>query len=248
MQFIFIDETGNSGLDLDNTEQPYHILFGVIIEHKLLPTIQNELLEISKQYYPDIYDKSNFEFKGFDLYKGKSFNKNKNVEERIEITLKIFNIFNKYKLKTITTIIDKQRLKAKYKVPMHPHHLAFRLMVEKFEKYLIPNDKFGLMVCDEIKEHEQSLIEDLELFKKEGTSIGNYDNTIPKNILDSVHYVKSHNSLGIQLCDVGTYFIGKYRRMQIKENGLKQSLTRSEIQIKEMIEKSLKNRDVKIFL
>ena len=95
MQFIFIDETGNSGLDLDNLEQPYHILFGVVIEHKLLPTIQNELLKIAKQYYPDIYDKSNFEFKEFDLYKGKSFNKNKNVDERIEITLKILNCLKK---------------------------------------------------------------------------------------------------------------------------------------------------------
>ena len=27
MQFIFIDETGNSGFDLDNEEQPFHILF-----------------------------------------------------------------------------------------------------------------------------------------------------------------------------------------------------------------------------
>lgn len=26
MQFIFIDETGNSGFDLDNEEQPFHIL------------------------------------------------------------------------------------------------------------------------------------------------------------------------------------------------------------------------------
>ena len=247
MQFIFIDETGNSGLDLDNIEQPFHILFGVIIEHKLLLTIQNELLEISKQYYPDIYEKSNFEFKGFDLFKGKSFNKNKTVEKRIEITQKILNIFNKYKLKTITTIIDKKKLKTKYSTPEHPHQLAFKFMVERFEKYLDKNDKLGLMVCDEIKEHEQNLIEDLELFKKEGTSIGNYDNTIPKNILDSVHYVKSHNSLGIQLCDVGTYFVGKYWRIQIKQNSLKEELSRSETQIKNMIERNLIDREIKVF-
>ena len=110
MQFIFIDETGNSGFDLDNEEQPFHILFGVIIEHKLLQTIQLELSSIAKEHYVE-FEKSDFEFKGFDLYKGKSFNKNKKVDERIEITEKIFNLFSKYKLKTITTIIDKRNLK-----------------------------------------------------------------------------------------------------------------------------------------
>lgn len=246
MQFIFIDETGNSGFDLDNIEQPYHILFGVIIEHKLLPTIQEELSNIAKEHYEE-YDKSDFEFKGFDLYKGKSFNKDKKVNERIEITEKIFNIFLKYNLKTITTIIDKQNLKRKYKNPMHPHQLALRFMVEKFENYLIENDKYGLMVCDEIKEHEQSLIEDLESFKRQGTAIGNHQNTICQNILDSVHYVKSHNSWGIQLSDVGTYFVGKYYRIKIKENSSQEQLTRAEEQIKDMIEKHMLDRIIKIF-
>lgn len=242
MQFIFIDETGNSGFDLDNDEQPFHILFGVIIEHKLLPTIQNELLDIAKEHYEN-FDKSDFEFKGFDLFKGKSFNKDKKVDERIDITEKILQIFLKYELKTITTIIDKNTLKRKYTNPMHPHQLAFRFMVEKFESYLIENNRYGLMVCDEIKEHEQSLIEDLESFKRQGTSIGNYENVVCQNILDSVHYVKSHNSLGIQLCDVGTYFMGKYWRILIK----KDELTRVEMQIKEMVEKYLKNDIRKVF-
>lgn len=246
MQFIFIDETGNSGFDLDNAEQPFHILFGVIIEHKLLPTIQNELLHIAKEHY-ESFDQSDFEFKGFDLYKGKSFNKNKKVDERIAITEKLLDIFLKYQLKTITIIINKKLLKSKYKNPMHPHQLAFRFMVEKFESYLIENQKFGLMVCDEIKEHEQSLIEDLESFKRQGTSIGSYDNIVPQNILDSVHYVKSHNSWGIQLCDVGTYFVGKYFKLLIKQNALKEELSRSESQIKEMVEKNLVEREIKIF-
>lgn len=245
MQFIFIDETGNSGFDLDNVEQPFHILFGVIIEHKLLPMIQNELIQIAKDFYEDS-DKSDFEFKGFDLYKGKSFNKNKKVVERIAITEKIFSIFSRHNLKTITIIIDKQNLKKRYKNPMHPHQLAFRFMVERFEIYLIQSKKYGLMVCDEIKEHEQSLIEDLESFKRQGTSMGSCENIV-QNILDSVHYVKSHNSLGIQLSDVGTYFVGKYFRLLIKQNSLKEELTRSEKQINEMIEKNLIDREIKIF-
>lgn len=53
MQFIFIDETGNSGFDLDNEEQPFHILFGVIIEHRLLQTIQIELSTIAKEHYEE---------------------------------------------------------------------------------------------------------------------------------------------------------------------------------------------------
>jgi hypothetical protein len=246
MQFIFIDETGNSGFDLDNEEQPFHILFGVVIEHRTLPTIQNELLRIAKDHY-ESFDKSDFEFKGFDLYKGKAFNKNKKVDERIAITEKVFEIFRKYELKTITIIIDKQHLKNKYKNPMHPHQLAFRFMVEKFESYLIENQKFGLMVCDEIKEHEQSLIEDLESFKRQGTSIGSYDNIVPQNILDSVHYVKSHNSWGIQLSDVGTYFVSKYFRLLIKQNTQHEELSRSEQQIKEMVEKNLIGREIKVF-
>ena len=47
----------------------------------------------------------------------------------------------------------------------------------------------------------------------------------------------------IQLCDVGTYFMGKYWRILIK----KDNLTRAEIQIKEMVEKYLKNDIRKVF-
>ena len=233
MQFIFIDETGNSGRDLTNAEQPFHILVGVVIPHMALAQVQQQMFEIAKEYYRDDFEKADFEFKGFDLFKGHHLNKDKKVQERIAVAEKIFGIVKSSDFKVIATCIDKQKLHDKYKDPAHPHHLAFRFMIEAFEKHLLELDKWGLMVCDEIKEHEQSLIEDLETVKRQGSSV---------SILDSVHYVKSHNSWSIQLSDVVTYFIGRYVKSQTK-----QELTRSDEQIKNMVEGSLKNYEIKTF-
>ncbi len=232
MQFIFIDETGNSGRDLTNSEQPFHILVGVVIPHMKLAEVQQKMYEIAKEYYVES-DKAEFEFKGFDLFKGHHLNKDKKVEERIIVAEKIFGILKSFNFKVIAICIDKQKLNAKYRDPAHPHHLAFRFMIEEFEKHITGLEKWGLMVCDEIKEHEQNLIEDLETLKRQGSSV---------NILDSVHYVKSHNSWGIQLADVITYFLGRYIKLQTKEK-----LNRSDMHIKMMIEEDLKDYELKTF-
>ena len=136
MQFIFIDETGNSGRDLTNAEQPFHILVDVVIPHTKLAEVQDQMYKVASEHY-DSSEKAEFEFKGFDLFKGHHLNKDKKVEERIAVAEKIFNIIKSFNFKIITVSIDKQKLHSKYKDPAHPHHLVFRFMIEAFEKYLI---------------------------------------------------------------------------------------------------------------
>ncbi|MCJ2074485.1 DUF3800 domain-containing protein [Methylobacterium sp. E-016] len=74
-----------------------------------------------------------------------------------------------------------------------------------------PEPSLGLLVADENKEIEQRLIDDLELYKRGGTSIG-WRPTYIGSIVDSIHFVQSANNRLIQCVDLVAYFTLKYQR------------------------------------
>jgi hypothetical protein len=72
-----------------------------------------------------------------------------------------------------------------------------------------------LLVSDEQDELEQTLIDDLEFFKKHRTTFG-YKSVKIERIVDSVHFVQSKNNHLMQLTDVMCYIIKK--AIEAKEN------------------------------
>jgi len=94
---------------------------------------------------------------------------------------------------------------------MHPHKLAFIYLAEEVERFLRRRREFGLLVSDEEKEVEQQLMEDLSRYKEAGTSFG-YRAEDLRQIVDNVHWVKSHNSRLLQLCDCCAYLCQRHHR------------------------------------
>jgi hypothetical protein len=90
----------------------------------------------------------------------------------------------------------------------HPHRIAFTLLVERLQVWLKQRDALGLIVADENKEVSQKLIDDFALFKQFATNWG-YRRIPVTNIIDSVHFVQSHNNRIMQACDVVTYMFMK---------------------------------------
>jgi hypothetical protein len=112
--------------------------------------------------------------------------------------------------------------KAKYFAKLHIQQTAFSLLVEKIEERLKGSlNSYCLLIADEQDEIEQRLIDDLDYFKQHGTEFG-YNRVSVDRIIDSVHFVQSHNNYLMQLTDVICYLIrrGKEARQKLMKDYL----------------------------
>jgi hypothetical protein len=66
MLLFYLDESGNTGNDLDNIEQPIHFINGIGVDFADIPAIEKDMrnLEINFLPYSQNYD---FEFHGIEI-------------------------------------------------------------------------------------------------------------------------------------------------------------------------------------
>ena len=135
--------------------------------------------------------------------------------ERVALYGELVRLLPAHGVRLVWQGIDKARLAARYRAPMHPHALAFIYLVEAVERYLRQAGEHGLLISDEEKEVEAQLVENLSRYKEMGTSFGHSPLDLTR-IVDNVHWVKSHNSRLLQLCDLCVYLCQRLARDQGK--------------------------------
>jgi len=201
MYLIYIDESGNTGARKD-PNQPIHLIGAMMVECEKVRTLEDEIAEIAETHFPELSLKDGFELHAADMFNGAGMFRGVPAATRVEVVEKIINLTDKHDIRLGWAAIDKMKLRKE----MHPHQLAFVLLIERLETFLQQRERLGLIVADENKEVEQSLIDDLSIYKRHRTNFG-YRAVAVKTIVDSVHFVQSRNNLLIQCIDVITYFI-----------------------------------------
>jgi hypothetical protein len=210
MKLIYIDESGNTGTRSDDPAQPYHLLAALVIDDFNVRTIENDIRTLGLKHFGAASQNTDFEFHGYEIHKGKGrYFSGLKIEKRIEIMDDLLQIIKNHELQIIYIVINKALNQAK----LHPHQLAFLLLVQRIEDYLISQNSLGLLVADENDDIEQRLIDDLERFKTVDTGFG-YRSTKAEHIIDSVHFVKSNNNHLIQLADVVAYVLLRGKRVK----------------------------------
>jgi Protein of unknown function (DUF3800) len=220
LKLIYIDESGNTGTRIDDPMQPYHLIAAIAVEDANVRDVENDVRTLGLKHFGEVSRNTDFEFHGYEIHKGKGryFSKLK-VEQRIEIMEDLLGVLKSHNLQIIYTIINKQANKAK----LHPHQLAFLFLIERIEDYLVNENSLGLLIADENRDIEQRLINDLERFKTINTGFG-YRPTKIDHIVDSLHFVKSHNNHVIQLADIVAYVLlrGKRAQEELTKNYIEQ--------------------------
>ncbi len=90
-------------------------------------------------------------------------------------------------------------------------------MVERLEEFLEAQQPAanGLLFADENRERDRSIISDFDSFKEYGTALGYKPREI-KQLIDTVHFVKSQDSRLIQLADCSSYLVCRYHNLGMK--------------------------------
>lgn len=208
MKIFYLDESWNTGNDLDNLDQPIHFINGIWIDCEDIPKIEKDIRGLEFNFLP--YSKNfDFEFHGIEISGGKKYFKHFNIEDRLKLFESLMNIFKKYDIKFFSQWINKQYLKKRYDNPYHPHHLSFMYIIEKIDIYLEENNDKGLIIMDKNLENEQNIIDNFQEYKNNWTPFGFRRNIT--SLIDTVYYTDSYNSHIMQLSDVIWYIYSVYK-------------------------------------
>lgn len=212
MKLIYIDESGNTGTNLYDPQQRYHLLAALFLNDISVRAVENEIKTLGLKHFGAESLNTDFEFHGYEIHKGKGryFSKVK-LAKRLEIMDDLLDVITKNKIKIACVVIDKIDSKERLNLTLHPHQLAFIFLTEMIEAHLKNENELGLLIADENRDIEQRLIDDLEQFKTALVPTISTDFApIPakiEHIVDSIHFVKSHNNPLIQLADITAFTI-----------------------------------------
>ena len=203
MHLVYIDETGNTGTDLHDSQQPIFVLAALIIPATSWQALETDLEAAISKHFPEIAT-SGIEIHATDLRSARGIFKGLPVDDRIGLRDEWLQIAQKHKLKLIYRAIVKKRflnwLVATFGsgVLINPHIAAFPLVARVVNDYLasLSATALGMFISDENKE----IVRDIE---KSIKVLRGIDGTLRlSRIVEKGFFIDSTKSRPLQLCDV----------------------------------------------
>lgn len=213
MWFAYMDETGNTGRNLDDPTQPLHLILTLAVEESNIPIIHKHIRDTARLYCRDNCDEDDFEFHGKDLYAAEGYFAQVSPDRRIEIIDAVLAGIEKANAEIVIRGVSKPDLNRRYARPFHPHDIALMFTIESIERLARERECRVLLVADEAKEIEDAALRDLAQYQEVGTSWGWKTEQIER-IVDTIHFVPSHRSPAIQLVDCATYVAMRRRKIK----------------------------------
>jgi len=214
MHLIYIDESGNTGKNLSDAQQPIFVLAALVVpEDKWVP-VERDLMAALDQHFPE--RPADFEVHATDLRNGVNFFRGRPVSARIALRDDWMKIAHNHGLRLITRAIAKKRyerwLKSEFPsgVSIDPHVVAFPLIAQILNDYLKnqPGSPRGIFISDE----QTSIVGDVEKTIRLLRGIASPLNL--SQIIEKGFFIDSRKSVHLQLCDLCAYSARK--REEIK--------------------------------
>lgn len=216
MQLIYLDESGNTGTNLDDAQQPVFLLAALIVPEEQWLDVEKQLLASLNSHFPSRND--DFEVHATDIRRGEKGFKGLSLKQRIDFRNEWLDIAAKEKLQLVARKIEKSKFKkfalAEWGsgISVNPYVPAFGLVTRVVDDLLQVQKKRGMLIVDENKHVIDDVDKALKMLR-----------AIPGpiklgQIIEKGLFIDSKKSLVMQLCDVCTLTI---RKSEEKRLGLK---------------------------
>ncbi|CAN5895112.1 hypothetical protein BH11VER1_BH11VER1_01950 [soil metagenome] len=221
MNLIYLDESGNSGRNLGDPQQPVFVLGALIVPESKWLDVE---LAIEKAIAPELarIGGTAFEIHATELRNGTGYFKDQPLAGRIALRDKLLDIAIKHKLQFVYRAITKKRysrwLEETYGrgVIINPHLAAFPLVVQIVNNHLrsLGDKELGILIIDENREVVGDLEQTVKLLRAD-RGVLQLDRIIEKGF-----FIDSKKSLILQLADLCTY---QARKQEERKLGLTSS-------------------------
>lgn len=210
MYLIYLDESGNSGLNLHDSAQPIFVLAALIVPARSWPELDLRLSAAVEQYFP-AQRPPKFEIHATDIRNGSGYFRQFPVQLRIDFRDECLRIAQEFGLKLVYRAIEKKQFLRWIQrtfgpgVMINPHIAAFPLVARVVDEYLksLPDSPYGIFIADENRE----IIPDIE---KAIHLLRGMDGTLRlSQIIEKGFFIDSSKSLALQLCDLCAFHARK---------------------------------------
>lgn len=203
MYLAYLDESGNTGRKLDDPDQPVHWLVAVLVPEENALALAHALEDVVVRHVPDDPKR---ELHASQLFGGDGDWRGVAPATRLQVYEGALATLVDHSCAVAHASIDKVELQ-RWTLDAAPHLLALHFLSEKIDAFvrhqIEPLHQRALLIADETHEHEAFAIELLADLQRRG--VGVFAGTQIRNIVDTVHFVRSETNRGVQLADLVAY-------------------------------------------
>jgi hypothetical protein len=217
MNFVYIDESGNTGLNLGDPQQPIFILAALIIPESKWFSLENSFFNTAGKYFGEPLP-SLFEVQVKDLKSGRGVFKNLDFSQQLSFRDEMLQLLLDNKIDIIYRRIIKRKFaifcEEKYGpgIRVNPYIMALPFVCMEVDHYLRRkgHDELGMFIFDEQKENLDAAELSLRTLRLDSKSILKTTNIIEKGF-----FIDSSKSFALQLADLAAYYVRKFEESEL---------------------------------
>jgi hypothetical protein len=216
VHLVYFDESGNTGTNLSDPQQPVFVLGALLVPADKWLTIEAELLAALDLRFPPPRD-DNFEVHAIKLLTGQKPFRVSGLPHCVAFQAEWLQVAQRHKLRFIYRRIVKRQFAEWTKktfgtgVAINPHAMAFPLVARVVDEYLqkSADHPLGLFISDNNHEIAADLDKSLRLLR------GIEGRLKLAHIIEKGFFIDSRHSLLLQLCDLCAYAARKKEELAI---------------------------------
>jgi len=176
---------------------------GISVPIEAISETESRINDVAQEVFGTTELTSETEFHSKLIYSGRGQFRGKKPEQRMDLLVRLVDILAETaQIKRVYAEIVTSRLKGPQK---RPAEIAFAFFCERVQMLLGPMKQATLLIGDHDDEQIKAMIRDFSRYRATGT-FWNYGIKI-RNIVDTVHFARSHHSRMIQLADVYMFYV-----------------------------------------
>jgi hypothetical protein len=199
-RFVYIDETGTS------RKQPLLTITAAIVDEEMVQPLAGALRQVAKKHLGWL--PADFEFHGRELWHGDRYWTGKAPPELIAAYEAAVALLDQHEISIAYATINKPALHDRYQgaADRNAYRLALQFLLEKVVGL---GEGRKILVADEAKEQELHAVKMVADMQEWGG--GEVPGKQLKTIIDSLHFVSSHASPGVQVADLVAFVLQRRR-------------------------------------